>query len=293
MKSNRFSSFFYFSKIQSKGIIFLSSIIVILQCLIFFIDFKLPKQKSKKEEDWMSLQLKIDNAKQKETGIPPKIYPFNPNFISDYKGYKLGMSVLEIDRLHTFRSKNKYVNSAEDFQKVTLISDSLLNKIAPYFKFPEWVSKKNEKSKFSVINLIARSKSSNVLKDINLATKEDLMAIYGIGEKSAIKILAEKERLGGFVSMDQFQYIWGISPAAIEELQKHFTIKNTITINKLKINDLSLKELSRFPYFNYSLAKEIVIYRTMNNGIKDIEDLTKIKGMPNDKIKIIALYLDF
>ena len=42
-----------------------------------------------------------------------------------------------------------------------------------------------------------------------------------------------------------------------------------------------------------ALAKEIVVYRTMNNGIKDIADLTKIKGMPNEKIKIIALYLDF
>jgi DNA uptake protein ComE-like DNA-binding protein len=31
----------------------------------------------------------------------------------------------------------------------------------------------------------------------------------------------------------------------------------------------------------------------MNGAIKETEDLTKIKGMPNDKIKIIALYLDF
>jgi DNA uptake protein ComE-like DNA-binding protein len=31
----------------------------------------------------------------------------------------------------------------------------------------------------------------------------------------------------------------------------------------------------------------------MNGDIHNIEDLTKIKGMPNDKIKIIALYLDF
>jgi DNA uptake protein ComE-like DNA-binding protein len=31
----------------------------------------------------------------------------------------------------------------------------------------------------------------------------------------------------------------------------------------------------------------------MNNGIKNIDDLTKIKGMPNEKIKIIALYLNF
>ena len=50
----------------------------------------------------------------------------------------LGMSTEEIDRLHTFRSKNKWVNSEKEFQRVTKISDSLLKKIAPdlYTKDP-------------------------------------------------------------------------------------------------------------------------------------------------------------
>jgi DNA uptake protein ComE-like DNA-binding protein len=64
-------------------------------------------------------------------------------------------------------------------------------------------------------------------------------------------------------------------------------------VKKLKINDLPSKELAKFPYFNYALSKEIVTYRSMNNGIKEIEDLTKIKGFPVEKINIIALYLEF
>ncbi len=36
----------------------------------------------------------------------PKIFPFNPNYITDYKGYSLGMSNEEIDRLHQFRATN-------------------------------------------------------------------------------------------------------------------------------------------------------------------------------------------
>ena len=221
------------------------------------------------------------------------IYPFNPNFISDYKGYKLGMSTQEIDRLHQYRAQNKYVNSAAEFQKVTLVSNAVLEKISPYFKFPEWVSAKQEKSNKTFQVFAPREKKEVIVKDINLATKEDLIAVYGIGEKLADKILIEKEKFGGFVSMEQFQFIWGISPEAIQDLQKRFVVKNTNSITKIAINDLSIKELSKFPYFNYSLAKEIVIFRTMNNGIKEIADLTKIKGMPNEKLKIIALYLEF
>lgn len=284
-------SYFIFSKSHRVGIVLLLLLIVIAQLCYFFVS----NQKATNSEDtqWLLAQNEIDSIKQQMATKKDTIYPFNPNFISDYKGYKLGMSIQEIDRLHQYRAQNKYVNSAAEFQKVTLVSNAVLEKISPYFKFPEWVSAKQEKSNKTFQVFAPREKKEVIVKDINLATKEDLIAVYGIGEKLADKILIEKEKFGGFVSMEQFQFIWGISPEAIQDLQKRFVVKHTNSITKIAINDLSIKELSKFPYFNYSLAKEIVIFRTMNNGIKEIADLTKIKGMPNEKIKIIALYLEF
>ena len=284
-------SYFIFSKSHRVGIVILLLLIVIAQLCYFFVS----NQKATNSEDtqWLLAQNEIDSIKQQMATKKDTIYPFNPNFISDYKGYKLGMSTQEIDRLHQYRAQNKYVNSAAEFQKVTLVSNAVLEKISPYFKFPEWVSAKQEKSNKTFQVFAPREKKEVIVKDINLATKEDLIAVYGIGEKLADKILIEKEKFGGFVSMEQFQFIWGISPEAIQDLQKRFVVKNTNSITKIAINDLSIKELSKFPYFNYSLAKEIVIFRTMNNGIKEIADLTKIKGMPNEKLKIIALYLEF
>jgi competence ComEA-like helix-hairpin-helix protein len=49
-------------------------------------------------------------------------------------------------------------------------------------------------------------------------------------------------------------------------------------VHKIDINNASLKEIAQFSYFRYALAKEIVIYRSMNGDIKNIEDLTKIRG---------------
>ena len=50
------------------------------------------------------------------------------------------MSNEEIDRLLDYRKQNQWINSAKQFQEVTQVSDSLLNKISPYFKFPDWVT---------------------------------------------------------------------------------------------------------------------------------------------------------
>jgi DNA uptake protein ComE-like DNA-binding protein len=174
------------------------------------------------------------------------------------------------------------------------VSDSLLHKIAPFFKFPDWVNNKKESNKFKkYTNSAFAQKEKIVVADINRATKEDLIKIYGIGEAISLRILKQKEALGGFVSMEQMQDVWGLSSEVIENLNTHFKIITLPEFKKIDINNASLKELSQFYYFRYALAKEIVTYRSMKGDFNNIEDLTKIKGFPVDKAKIIDLYLDF
>lgn len=275
------------------GIFLLFLLIIIFQTAWYFYANEKPitEKTTTEEKQWLALQSQIDSLKLVTNQKKYEIKPFNPNFISDYKGYILGMSVKEIDRLHQYREQEKFVNSIQEFQEVTQVSDSLLNKISPYFKFPDWV--KNKKQNKPYVKYEFAKKEKVIVKDINDATQEDLIAVYGIGEALSLRILKEKEKFGAFVSMDQMNDIWGLSPEVIENLNKYFTIKTMPPIKKIPINNASIKELSKFPYFKYTLAKSIVTYRSMNGDIKNAEDLTKIKDFPVEKINIIGLYLDF
>lgn len=287
-------SFLKFSRIQRNGIVVFLSLVIAIQLSYFFTDFSLEEATDPEKQKWIALQPVVDSLKKEKEEFVPKIYPFNPNFITDFKGYKLGMSVEEIDRLLAFRKTNRYVNSAQEFQQVTLVSDSLLNTMSPYFKFPDWV--KNKKSKLFVDYSRGKSENSKpkiVVKDINDATQEDLIKVYGIGIALSERILKEKAKFGAFMSMDQMQDIWGLSPEVIENLNKHFEIKTIPEIKKVDINNASIKELTQFPYFRYTLAKEIVIYRSMKGGIKSTDDLLKIKGFPVEKVDVIEKYLKF
>ena len=118
-----------YSKSQRIGIIFLFVLIFICQGIYFFKNFNSVENAPKEKAQWLSYQKEIDSLKILKSDFKPTIYPFNPNFITDFKGYKLGMSVAEIDRLLAFRKQNKFVNSAEEFQQVTKVSDSLLKKL--------------------------------------------------------------------------------------------------------------------------------------------------------------------
>lgn len=253
--------------------------------------FFIAKTEPKENKEWLLVQSKIDSLKKTKNENTYQIQPFNPNFISDYKGYVLGMSVSEIDRLHQFRANNKYVNSAKEFQEVTQVSNELLQKIAPFFKFPDWVTNTKKQPVFETFS----NKKKEEINPVNLneASKEDLMKIYGIGDKISDIILKEKNKFGAFATVDQLEFVWGISPEILESCKQHFFVPADVVVKKININNASVKELSQFPYFNYAFAKQIVTYRSMNGIFHSIEDLAKINNCPLEKLKIIALYLEF
>ena len=282
--------FFDFTRAQRVGILVLCGLIIALQTIYYTVNFQSNDNEKMVKEVWLPIQNQTDSSSTKST-YKKKIYPFNPNFITDFKGYQLGMSTAEIDRLLAFRQQKKFVNSAKEFQEVTKVSDSLLKVISTNFKFPDWVNNKSNAA-LNYKNGTFEKKGKLPILDINQATKEDLMKVNGIGNALSERILKQKEVFGGFVSMEQMSDIWGLSPEVIEKLQTNFVVKNIPNINKIAINKASLKELSQFYYFKYPLVKAIVTYRSMNGMIK-IEDLSKINGFPLEKIKIIALYLEF
>lgn len=299
-----FNFLLQFTSGQRKGILALFVLVIVFQAIYFMVashDFTTEEGQSAEKKEWLVHQAEIDALKAKGSNRKDTIYPFNPNYISDHKGYALGMSIAEIDRLHTFRKTGKFVNSADDFQNVTRVSDDLLAKISPYFKFPDWVNQKNRKQEkldaepaFAKPGKpYAKEEEKIVRIDINDALEEDLVKVYGIGPAFAKKILRRRAELGAFGSMDQMDDFTDLSPEAVKGLKKSFFVGATPDVTKLNVNSASLQQLSRFPYFNKGLAKAIITKRSMNGKITSIDELSKINDFPVDKIKIIALYLEF
>lgn len=289
-----------FSKGHYFGIAILICSIGLLQLFIYWYNNQKDTTSldlNPEDKNWLLAQNEIDSLKEAAQENSNKIYPFNPNFISDYKGYKLGMSEAQIDKLHQFRKQNKYVNSNAEFQKLTGVSNEWMKQYARYFKFPDWVTNKTSKnyqSKYeNTYQKFDKKESKIVVQDLNTANQVELEKAYMIGEKFALKIISERERFGNFASMDQLGFIWGISPEAIADLNKKFQIKSSENLKKININTSTIKELQQFPYFNYTIAKNIVTFRSMNGDFKSSEDLTNVKQFPLEKLKIIALYLEF
>ena len=289
-----FKSHFWYTKNQRNGILLLLIIIIFLQLILYFKNFDSQQMVDLSLPKITSYNKQLDSLKKKSSKKKKfKIYPFNPNYISDYKGYQLGMNVDEIDRLLAHREQRLYVNSAKEFQTITKISDSLLQKISPFFKFPEWVQKKNN-NKNNQHRYIPNSRinvSEITTVDINKATLKDFTAIEGVDEYISERIIKYRSKLQGFSFKEQLFEVWGLDELMANKILSTFSIKNKPIIKKVNINTASFKEVLSNPYIDYELCIQIFDYKDEVAELQSISEIKNIEGFPIKKYNRIVLYL--
>ena len=287
-------SHFTFNKQQRSGILLLLLLIISLFCIYGLVDFSEEDTFDTSSAEIVSLQKELDSLRLIEIEKrKPKKYPFNPNFITDYKGYTLGMSSEEIDRLLQYRKEDKWINSAADFKRVTGVSDSLLNELSPYFKFPDWVTNPKPKSNFkdykSENGFSEKSFAQKI--DLNKATEEQLQQVSGIGEALSKRIVTYREKLGGFSNDVQLYGVYGLDVSVVQRTLNLFTVKSAKGILKINVNTASASDISTVPGVSFELAKKIWEYRRLHEKISSIQELEKIEGMTERKLQLIQLYL--
>ena len=278
----------YFSNQQRLAVVGLILVIVFLEVLSIFPKpngydgFQVDLESYLKFQNEITQQIVLNEIKS-----APKIYPFNPNFITDYKGYKLGMNSKEINRLLLYRAQNKWINSAKEFQNVTKVSDSFIHIISLNFKFPDWVKNSNKTS----VSL-ERPISFEDKIDLNITTVNELQKVYGVGSVLSNRIIKLRDSfIGGFISDIQLQDVRGLTPETIENIRKQFSVKTPRTYLKISLNTATVDQLVTIQHIDYELAYEIIELRMLKEGYKIIDELTKVKGFPVKKLEIIKLYL--
>ncbi|MGY8933088.1 MAG: helix-hairpin-helix domain-containing protein [Flavobacteriales bacterium] len=287
----KIKSHFVFNRSQRNGILFLIFFISGFLVISYYVDFSEENAMDMDSEEVIAIQRELDSLRTIDIASKkPKIFSFNPNFITDFKGYTLGMSAEEIDRLLAFRKENKWINSVEDFKQVTKVSDSLLNKISPYFKFPDWVN--NPKSKTKYVKRGFKDKTFKQKVDLNIATHEQLEEVNGIGKAFSKRIVDYRNKLGGFTNDIQLYEVYGLNFQVTNSILKEFTVKTPKEIIKMNLNSISASDIATIPGISFDLAKRIWEYRILNERIKSFSELEHIEGLTKRKLQGIQLYLE-
>lgn len=225
-----------------------------------------------------SYQTQLDSLRTKENAQTPIVYQYNPNYLTDYRAYTLGLPTEAFDKLLRYRQTNSYVNTPKQFQEVTKLSDSLMEKLLPQLKFSKPLYKSKTKNRIIL------------KKDINKASASDFQEVSGIGTVLSERIVKYRSYLSGFSVLEQCYEVYGLDSLVVQRLWERFEIQSLPEIERLDLTTVSLQELEQIPYLNRADARKIIAHRTKNKGISTATLSELFVNSPN-KLQRIKLYL--
>ncbi|MCL2132405.1 MAG: helix-hairpin-helix domain-containing protein [Lentimicrobiaceae bacterium] len=310
-KKNRYTWFrtkiidaFDFSKVEQRGII----VLLILLLILFFIRFAvvyLHKSKQPDEMDMADLEIFLQqqqhhrdsilstkkwkntsknnyyNTKQsfKKKTLNP--FPFDPNTLPFSGWVKLGFTEKQAQQILNYNSKGGYFHEKTDLKKMYSITDEDYQVLENYI----YITRKEKTKKEEKPLLYSFQKV-----EINTADSFGLQKIRGIGPKTASQIIKYREKLGGYVAVNQLLEIHIIDSVRFLKISPYLQI-DTASVRKININNASIKDLIHHPYIDYYLAKSIVVYRQKHGNYADVCEIKKAVRIYEELYLKITPYL--
>jgi len=316
-----FDEFMKYSKGDRRVIIILFCLATILVSTLLVLDII---QNSKLAEQGVTSdsQRNISSSSNKRSkGVNKTFTPhaFNPNTIDSLSLVSFGVKPWKVKNFLHYREGGKRFYSPEDILATYGWEDSDYELIAEYVQFEERpsVSRHNTSSRnhntpsysnhnsnlggTSKPSIRAHNDSAYIPKyipakfktltkvNLNSADTTVLCSIPGIGKKTSEAIIRRREKLGGFIKVEQLMEISLVS----QEMLEWFEEPSPKDIRKININKDSFQRLSSHPYIQYNHTRDIIQYRRLYGDIKNAEQLLSTGIFTKDELERLTPYLEY
>ncbi len=203
------------------------------------------------------------------------VFAFDPNTASREDLLRLGLSPHLVERLLRYREKGGIFRQKSDFRKLYGLSEADYQRLEPYIAITQPETLVVQPVAYSYGESPAASRRVPTYIDINAADAEAWMRLPGIGTARAKSIIQYRERLGGFLSVEQVGETFGLPDSVFQAIRLWLRVETPL-YRKISINTADIKELAAHPYISYQQARLIVAYREQHGPYKSPEDLRNI-----------------
>ena len=179
------------------------------------------------------------------------LFHFDPNTLDSTGFLRLGFSSAQTRSLLKYRASGAQFRKPEDFSRVYVVSEQMYQRLLPYIRI--------ESTQSSTAPSFTNPPQRELI-EINRADTSQLIKLRGIGPYYAQKIIQYRERLGGFVSVEQIMEVEGID----EERFAMFALQIEIDYSLVRKTNLKTADqitLGKHPYIGPYAARWIVHYR--------------------------------
>lgn len=300
-----------FTKKERSGIIAVVSLILLLIILPFFFPYFVKKEKTDASQFAKEIaQLQLDTSSKRTVGnkydneyyndytpssnnhvTKAEVFFFDPNTASVADWVRLGIKPRTAQTIQKYIAKGGKFYKPEDIKKIYGLSAKDVERLVPYVsiqgakkQYPQYEPKENTEQK-NYSNHYAAQKT-----DINLADTSAFIALPGIGSKLAKRIIAYREKLGGFYSVEQISETYFLPDSTFQRI-KPYLVADSKAIKKININSASLNEMKSHLYIKYLMANAIFQYRQQHGNYNSVEEIKKIMTVTDDFYEKVFPYL--
>ncbi len=315
------SDFFYFRKEDRKVIVTLAIIAIFCVGVMLVVNaFKSkdePKKASALAENIMpnsnNKEEGVSNSEDEEESIAEpkalKLFAFDPNTIDSTTLVSFGIKAWKVKNFIHYRKAGKVFHSADDMLDTYGWTEEDIKPLRPYIHigkayqkevYPKISDSRKEHDESatpvvekesahmdSLRRYMSNKFKEHTLVDLNTADTTLLKRIPGIGSHFAKSIIRYREKLGGFINVEQLAEINNFPMETLD----WFSV-STPQIKKININKADFKQMAAHPYIGYDNTKRIKNYVRLDGYIKSVEQLRRMNIFTDEELERLLPYLE-
>ena len=228
-----------------------------------------------------------------------QLFTFDPNSVTSTELQQLGLSKRVSHTLINFRAKGGRFQKPEDLKKIYGFSAKDYERLQPYIQIgnsdlsskTDLIAGTNVQSDKPKAVPISYETVTKLAIDINQATAEEWQQLYGIGPSYSQRIVKFRDKLGGFVNVEQVKETYGLPDSTFQSIRSQ--LRQSPLNQLLPINSADAELLKSHPYIRWKQANILVAYRNEHGSFRNIDDLRKVRALSEEFLIRIAPYLDF
>jgi DNA uptake protein ComE-like DNA-binding protein len=203
----------------------------------------------------------------------PKYIPWHRLKSGDLEN--LGLAAEDADRIYQKIKMGYRYSSLSELSRETGLDTAVLKNAVSTFSFGE---KKTGKQK--PVNI-----------ELNSCDTTALIALPGIGSKTALRIIRFRDALGGFYNKEQLLETRFADTAALRKLLPEMQV-NTGLLKKISIQTAGIETLKKHPYISEKQAKVMLAFRQQHGKLNE-NLLKEIKIISPAELSRLLPYLNF
>ena len=212
---------------------------------------------------------------------------FDPNTLSTEGWLELGINQKTVETINKYLSKGGHFYKPEDLRKIWGMSAQKCEELIPFVKI---IKQENSRGAKEFFIHKEKSVTKKSIFEINQADSLLILSLPGIGPALTHRILAYRQKLGGYFELNQLKEVWGLQDSVYHKIIESLKVDESL-IQKININTIGIEQLKIHPYFGYKIGGIIINFRNQHGSFKSLEDIQKITLISEEIFNKIKHYL--